>query len=200
MTDTPHIPPDSEVKVFGKRKKKVTFRIEPGDELFTAAPKIPADAMIGLVDRFQEIKTTSAEGGKNIHQSVDVAMEMFRTVLYPESFELLQHRMKDQENPIDVHDLIEVMQWLMGEAYGLRPTVRSQNSAAGSETPSDGQLSTENAPAEDSTPLISTGDDSSTSSTSTSLEELMKRNEQNLTDSSTSEPPSSPSEPSPPNQ
>ena len=72
------------------------------------------------------------------------------TVLLPESSVRFAKRMRSAEDPITGADLVETVNWLVGEVYGGRPTTPSSSSPDGSST--TGTSSTDGAPLLASTP------------------------------------------------
>lgn len=157
----PPADPTDGVKRFGGRNKPIPFMID--DDMFYAAAKIPADMMVELVDKSLELKEGQETGGGT--KMFSLALDMFEMVLLDDSFALIKSRMGDKKNPVDLKDVIDVMQWLIGEAYGLRPT--KQPSFSGDTFREvDGTSSTDGQPEEESTPSDSPGTDASTSSTS----------------------------------
>lgn len=160
MTDTPDT-----VRRFGRKLTPIRFQIEPGDEVFEAAPKIPADNMLSIVERFSDLRAaTDTDARRKPGESFNAATGLLEEVLTPESHAVFRERMGDQTNPIGLEDILDVMRWLIGEAYGLRPTQPPPSS--GEQPGTGGTSSTDGAPPETSTPEDSAGTDSSTSSTS----------------------------------
>jgi hypothetical protein len=148
------------VKRFGiKKKEPIEFYI--GDNLYIAVPKVPAQTMIDLLGSNEELRNVDGRRGA---AQFELAMNMFETILFDESYELLREKMKDKEDPVDIKDLTDVMQWLIGEAYGLRPT--QEPSRSGEPSENGGTSSTAGAPLEESTLDDFLGPDASTSGTS----------------------------------
>lgn len=150
---------------FGSGRKPKQFWIGDDETPFTAAATIPADTMLDLVERFDAMAAeaeTTTRGGR-LRANMAIASDLFDTVLYPESAQRLQKRRSDPENPVGLVEMIEAMQWLIGEAYGIRPTQPPSSSPT---PPGDtGPASTDGQPAAEPTPEPSPGTDSSTSST-----------------------------------
>lgn len=129
----------TEIKDFSKARKKLQFRID--DDVFEASSAIPAEVMISFAERF-----TSADPSKlTVKEQVGIFRDVLGMVLLPESMTQMRKRMADTENPVDIEQLDQVIQWLF-EEYGMRPTQESSNSSIGDSPPVPGITSTESSP------------------------------------------------------
>jgi hypothetical protein len=63
--------------------------------------------------------------------------ELFAKVLLPESLDRLLARLSDMQRPIEVDQLPQVIEYLLGR-YGMRPTEESSDSSTGSANPDGG--------------------------------------------------------------
>jgi hypothetical protein len=122
------------VKDFSRKREPIRFRID--DDMFEAAPALPAGTLAEFAARFSGLRDSPG--------SADVAplYEALSMVLLPESYERFAARMKDLAAPIDVNQLNDVIVWLM-EHYGKRPTVPSSISSPGAADQSPGMNSTD---------------------------------------------------------
>lgn len=150
-----------EVKEFTTNRKPIEFKLD--GETMKATPEIPAEVMLNLIDARETLKHAGTRG------RIEVLIDVLDDVLYPESISRIRERMKSREEPLGVPKIVEIVEWLMGECYGMRPTQSPRDSEHGPE--STGQSSTDGASPEVLTPEDSPGPDSSTSSTTTSPEE-----------------------------
>jgi hypothetical protein len=128
----------TEIRDFTKKRKPIIFR--EGDDVFHAAPGLPAQVMLEFATRFQ---------GMSIEATVDQQLEAFTSVLeialLPESYKRFAERMADRENPIEIDQIEEIITWLM-EQYGLRPTALPSVSSDGQPAPEPGTTSTASTP------------------------------------------------------
>jgi hypothetical protein len=82
--------------------------------------------------------------------------------MLPEALQKFERRLHDKDNPIPLRLVIDVMRWLLGEAYGLRPTLPPSSSQDESSEETAGGTSTDGAPPAELIPETSPGTDSST--------------------------------------
>jgi hypothetical protein len=122
------------VKDFTRKRKRLIFRID--DDTFEAATAIPGDMLTEFATRYADI------GSAPIEQQLTVMKDALSLVLLPESHARFTKRLSDLENPIELEQTIEVVQWLM-EVYGHRPTQPSSPSANGQPSPESGTNSTD---------------------------------------------------------
>lgn len=136
------------MKQFTTRTEPIRFRID--DDLFEAASDIPAATMFRLADMRKNLNSDDRgerfEGLKTI----------FRELLTDESYALFEGRLGSREKPIGTKTMNEVLEWLTGEGYGLRPTQPSPSSPEQSAATS-GDSSTDGVQPETSTPEPSPG-------------------------------------------
>lgn len=124
------------MKDFSRERPAIEFKID--DDVFTAVSAIPADTMIAFSTKFEGAgeNPTSADG-------VAIMSEMLQTVLTSKSYDLFKTRMSDPLKPIDMNQLNEVMEWVLGE-LGMRPTESPSPSSTGQSSPESGTSSTAN--------------------------------------------------------
>lgn len=136
---------------FSRKRKLIHFTVD--DDVFEAAPAIPADLLVEFAVRYEQ-----ATGVDSLQETADMLTGVLELVLLPDSYTLLRARLKDRARPVELDQLDEIIQYLMGE-YGLRPTQVSPSSSDGPPTPESGTSSTESTPAEASTssPSLPTG-------------------------------------------
>lgn len=147
-----HAAQQDEPKRFTTRKNPLKFYVD--DELFTGVPALPAESAMDLTDMHAELQ---AAQGKD---KLKVVMRVFSEFLEDESLERFTRRLSDKSNPIDLGTLLDVIRWVIGEGYGLRPTQRPSPSDTGSD--GSGTNSTDGALLGVLTPESSSGVASST--------------------------------------
>lgn len=133
MSDVPNS--ESSVKDFSRKRKQIRFRVD--DDVFEAAPAIPAEVLTQFVVKFSDVDNLP------VLQRVEALAEVLKMILKPESFSRFRERMSDPESPIDIDQLNDVIEWLM-EQYGQRPTQPSQVLQGGQSSPESGKSLTEN--------------------------------------------------------
>lgn len=126
------------MKDFTRERKPIQFTID-GD-VFEAKSPIPAQVLLDFAAKFSSMTEDSP-----IDEQLDAFKNVLDLVLKPDSLKVFQARMSDVDNPIEVAQVEEIIEWLFGE-YGLRPTELSEPSLPGSDSPDDGTNSTENTP------------------------------------------------------
>lgn len=127
------------MKDFSKQRKVIQFKID--EDVFWAHPVIPADTMIHFIQKFEGIDPEA----KGSQESIKALLETLETLLVPDSYKNFRARMADPERAIDIAQVNEVVEWVMGE-YGMRPTQSSEPSSDGSSPPEPGTSSTESTP------------------------------------------------------
>lgn len=121
------------MKDFSKPRRQIQFKID--DDIFEAAPAIPAETLMEFATRFSDLE--SADQAKR----VSILAEVLDLVLLPEAFSRMRARMSDRKNPVELDQLNEIIMWLLGE-YGLRPTQASSGSPDGLDNQASGTNST----------------------------------------------------------
>lgn len=116
----------TEVKDFTRKRERALFRID--DDVFEAAPALPAETLIEFSGRFSDLEQSL---------SPETLHEVLSLVLLPESFERLSSRLRDKKNPVDIDQFSDIVVWLL-ERYGKRPTRPASNSPAGPPVPEPG--------------------------------------------------------------
>lgn len=133
---------------FGVEDQK-PLQLKINGELYEAVPDIPAGTMADLAATYAELNSAANE------KKLEMMLDFFEVIFLEESYTRFRDRLNSREKPIGLRTLVDVIQYLMGEAYGLRPTQPSESSTGGpGET---GPSSTGGAPAEESTPDTSPG-------------------------------------------
>lgn len=138
---------DVPVKRFTTRRKAVEFYVD--DDLFRGIPALPALHALELTKMHGVLK--SSDGADKL----DPILYVFSQFMEDESYKRFEARLSDKSNPIDLRTLMDVIQWILGEGYGLRPTQRPSPSGTGSID--SGTASTGGAPLSESTLLSSDG-------------------------------------------
>lgn len=122
------------VKDFSRKRERLAFRID--DDVFEAATALPGKTLARFATRFTDIERTP------FNKQLELFADALGMVLLPESNSRFQKRLDDLENPIELEQASDVIQWLM-EAYGLRPTEPSSDSSTGPASPAPGTNSTD---------------------------------------------------------
>lgn len=122
------------VKDFSRPRTRVAFTID-GDT-FEAPPAIPAEVFMEYAERYSRLQARDDEE-RDLHEMLAAMKDVLAIVLYPQSYELFAHRMRDPNRPIDLAQVQDVIVWLM-EQYGMRPTVPSSESSTGPADPEPG--------------------------------------------------------------
>lgn len=117
------------MKQFTTRSEPIRFRIDDDD--FEAASEIPAATLFELAGVKDEIRAA-----ENRTQQFDALLSIFQKLLTDESYKMLHDRVSSREKPIPNKTLMEVMDWLLGEGYGMRPTQPPSSSPGQSAEPS----------------------------------------------------------------
>jgi len=104
----------TDIKDFGSPSEPIQFRI--GEDIFKAVPDIPAETIIRLS---KNKLTLTSENGEDPFIGFKA---MLAEILYEDSYKLFVSRLGDKDRPIGVQTLKDVVEWLIGEKYGMRPT------------------------------------------------------------------------------
>lgn len=131
------------IRDFTRKRERLVFRID--DDLFEAAPAIPGDMLTEFAKRYANI------GDAPVEQQLNVLKDALGLILLPESHARFTKRLADAENPIELEQAIEVVNWLM-DTYGKRPTEPSSPSPDGLPSPESGTSSTDAQPQQASIP------------------------------------------------
>lgn len=126
--------PTPPVRDFTRKREQLTFRID--NDVFEATPAIPGDLLTEFATRYSNI------GDAPVREQLNVMKDALSLVLLPESHARFTKRLSDLENPIELEQTVDVVQWLM-EVYGKRPTQPSSPSADGPPNPEPGTNSTD---------------------------------------------------------
>lgn len=117
----------SEVKEFG-RVDTVPFKI--GKLQFEAAPEVSAKVMLDMANLKNEMGDDSTS-----EQKINAVSRIFSKVLSEVDYKLLMEGLQSEKrpgdvegvDPIGIHSLMAVVEWLFGEVYGGRPTQSPQS-------------------------------------------------------------------------
>ncbi len=131
------------VKDFSRKRERLIFRID--DDLFEAATALPGNVLAQFATRFSNVESIPLD------QQLKVFADALGLVLLPEANSRFQKRLDDLQNPIELEQASDVIQWLL-EAYGLRPTEPSSDSSTGQQSPAPGTSSTDAPPQQVSIP------------------------------------------------
>lgn len=120
------------VKDFTRKHQRLVFKID--DDLFEAARALPGETLTEFAKRYSDIENAPVD------QRIEIFKQVLELVLLPESHDRFIKRFADRENPIQIEQAADVVQWLM-EHYGKRPTQPSSPSPAGQHSPASGTSS-----------------------------------------------------------
>jgi hypothetical protein len=142
---------------FSRKTSGTTFTAD-GDT-FQTVPAVAA-LLIGEV----VAKIQAAEG---LEAKIESVTEFFDITLVDRSAALMKERLRSKDNPIDLAQALDIVNYLV-EEIAQRPTEPSQSSSGGSATEATGTPSTDGAPHEVSIPTTSPSIGTATSYTTTS--------------------------------
>lgn len=128
---------EARFKDFSKKRERIVFRIDADD--FEALSVLPIPVMQDLVAQAAGLK--DQEVNETVLKDV---LNIFNTILLPESAARFQSRVNSVDNPVDLAQVMDIMVWLM-ELYGQRPTQQSSDSSVGSPNGTDGTISMDGA-------------------------------------------------------
>jgi hypothetical protein len=120
---------EEEIPDFGRQRKRVRFKVD--GEVFEAAPGLPVEQAMEFAVMADQWRAEEPE------QAMRMFRELFAKVLLPESLDRLLARLSDMQRPIEVDQLPQVIEYLLGR-YGMRPTEESSDSSTGSANPDGG--------------------------------------------------------------
>lgn len=127
---------------FSLPPRRVRFRID-GD-VFEGPRDLPAIHALRFIGKARAWQSADTD------QAVAMLPELLSDVLLPDSLARFQARLADQDNPIGLPTLPEIVAYLFSE-YGMRPTPPSSDSSNGDGPPDDGTASTDGPPSAAST-------------------------------------------------
>lgn len=104
----------ADIPDFSKPRTRVAFRID--DDVFEAPPVLPAMVLLEYTKKFHSLGEDA-----DPTQHMDAMMGVLDLVLLPESYGRFVARLSDKENPIDLAQMQQAIEYVM-EAYGMRPT------------------------------------------------------------------------------
>lgn len=121
-------------KDFTKQREPIEFTVDP--DTFRAPPAIPAGVMLDATAKMDGLEEAT------LNEQIGAYLFVLEMCLEPESYAVLQQRMHDRSNPIDITQLTDITMWLF-EQYGLRPTTPSEDSSDGPSGQASGTTSTD---------------------------------------------------------
>lgn len=122
-------------KDFTRKRKKLEFTID--DDVFEAKHPIPAQVLLDFAKKFGSMSESSP-----MDEQLEAFKDVLALVLKPDSLKIFTARMADVDNPIEVAQIEEIIEWLF-EEYGMRPTELSDPSLPGSDSQDAGTSSTD---------------------------------------------------------
>lgn len=138
-----------EFKDFSRPERRVTFKV--GSYEYEAVAAVP----LGLA--FDMARISRTFGGDDSEAKLNSLWQFFDAALIGDGGQQIQKQAYDKTDPLDMNQLMNIMQWLL-EVYGLRPTEPSSISSTGSRE--SGTSSTDGAPLAELTPSNSPSFDS----------------------------------------
>lgn len=109
---------------FTKKRKRVHFKIDDDD--FDCVSALPPDDLQVVASMWKDYRADSDE--TNVAKTLSKLREIFEVFILPESYAVFSRRLGDRKNPIDVQQLMEIIQWII-EIYAARPTQPSSSSS-----------------------------------------------------------------------
>lgn len=130
------------MKDFTRQPRVIEFQID--HDTFRCHPRLPAQTLIDFTLQVEKLgdEMTSEQG-------IETMIGTLKMVLVSDSYTLFHDRMSNTEEPIELDQANEIIQWVMGE-YGLRPTKQPEPSSAGPSSPGTGTNSTDGSPDKES--------------------------------------------------
>jgi len=119
---------------FTRKHERLVFTID--NDTFEATSAIPGARLVEFANRYTNI------GHAEVTDQLNALTSALELVLLPDSHRLFTERLKSLENPIELEQAADVIQWLM-EVYGKRPTKPSSHSASTPDSPALGTSSTD---------------------------------------------------------
>jgi hypothetical protein len=129
---------------FSSRAKNITFTAD-GDT-FYGVPRVATGLLTDMV--------ASINRATEMNDKIDAVLGFFDITLIDESVALIKSRMRDKNNPLELQQALDIIDYLV-EVYATRPTQPSPNSSDGSTTEATGTSSTAGVPLEVSNLTIS---------------------------------------------
>lgn len=137
---------DGEIPDFTRERKRIRFRIT--SDVFEAYPAVPPSVLLevtSLADQanaaLNRINMDSEANEQAMAEANRFIADLLRLLLRPESLDRMLPRLTDRDNPVELDECMRVVEHVMGQ-WGMRPTVPSDGSANGSESPDGGTSST----------------------------------------------------------
>ena len=131
LTETPvDFSVTQEVKDFTRATKNLKFRID--EDIFEAPSNLPAMTLMTFAAKGEELSSADSMLRPKIFE------ELFQMILLPESAQRFIARLSDQQRPISMTQVDDVLTWIM-EEYGLRPTIPSEESSDGAQSQESGR-------------------------------------------------------------
>jgi hypothetical protein len=125
------------MKDFSRERNKIQFRID--DDIFECRSALAADVLLDFTVKFGSVKEDDPGT-----ESRAILLDVLEEVLQPPSFSRFRQRMADRNNPIELPQVNQIIEWVF-EEYGLRPTQPSDTLSPGQSSPGSGMSSTESA-------------------------------------------------------
>lgn len=129
---------DLDIPDFSKPRNRVAFRID--DDVFEAPPVLPAMVLLEYTKKFHSLGQDADPA-----QHMDAMTGVLDLVLLPESYGRFVARLSDKENPIDLAQMQQAIEYVM-EAYGMRPTQPASGLPGGQPSQGSGTNSPEPSP------------------------------------------------------
>lgn len=130
-----------EMMDFTRPRPRRPFRVDA--DVFYQRPALSAGTMLRAVKLNDQIVDATDDDEKQI----ELTRQFMALVLEPESAALFSRRLTDDDNPIEIVQINQIMPWLLSiGADAARPTEPSSSSSTGSPSPAPGTSSTAPAP------------------------------------------------------
>lgn len=123
-------------KDFTKKRKRIIFRLDPDE--FECVPALMPDALQEIMIKFRSDEFTKSVKERDVEAVFGSVRDMYSIFLLDdEHYDRFVARLSDRHNPIDIHQLVEIIHWVI-EKYTNRPTEPSPSSSDSPETDDGG--------------------------------------------------------------
>ncbi len=123
------------MKDFTRQPRVIEFKID--HDVFRCHPRLPAQT---LIDFTLEVESLGDE--MTSQQGIETLIGTLKMVLVPDSYKRFHDRMSSPDEPVELDQANEIIQWIMGE-YGMRPPESPEPSSNGRPALASGTNSTD---------------------------------------------------------
>jgi hypothetical protein len=122
---------DTEVifRDFTKKRKPVVFGID--GVMYRCIKALGTESLQDLMRTYRSGELQEALKTSDADRIMEFMRAMFKIFLLDESYEPFVLKLRDKEDPVDIHQLLEIVRWVV-EVYTNRPSEPSEISSTGS--------------------------------------------------------------------